>query len=169
MELVRPKRRSPIPARQRADLPLDAVGIPDAADAGTRRRSPVPRPARAANAPSELGPRPRAKAARATAPDRRPRPHPVRPGPGGGHAPPDSEGHPRRPPRAAPPHPPADSFRLGLAPGLRADESFGQLGLPVASGPFELSLSQTEGPAEVGHAGVGPVEVGPAEDGPAEV
>jgi hypothetical protein len=41
MELVRPKRRSPIPARQR--------------------------PARAANAPPELGPRPRAKAARAAA------------------------------------------------------------------------------------------------------
>ncbi|MBV8556620.1 MAG: hypothetical protein JO116_13745, partial [Planctomycetaceae bacterium] len=33
---------------------------------------------------------------------------PTRPGPVGGHAPPDGEGHPRRPPRAAPPHPPRD-------------------------------------------------------------
>ena len=34
--------------------------------------------------------------------------HPVRPGPGGGHAPPYGGRHPRRPPRAAPPHPPRD-------------------------------------------------------------
>ncbi|MBV8314316.1 MAG: hypothetical protein JOZ53_05220, partial [Planctomycetaceae bacterium] len=35
-------------------------------------------------------------------------PHPVRPGPGGDHAPPDGEGHPRRPPWAVPPHLPRD-------------------------------------------------------------
>ena len=64
MELVRPKRRSPIPARQRTDLPLDAVGIPDATDVGTRHWCPLPRHARAAEAHPEVGPRPRAKAAR---------------------------------------------------------------------------------------------------------
>ena len=63
MELVRPKRRSPVPARHHAALPLDAVGIPDAADVVTRSRSPVPRPFRPLP-PPEPGPRPRAKAAR---------------------------------------------------------------------------------------------------------
>ena len=64
MELARPERRSPIPSRQRAALPLNAVGIPSATGAVTRSRSPVPRPARAANAPPEMGHHPRAKVAR---------------------------------------------------------------------------------------------------------
>ena len=81
----RPARRRPSPEpeqgghwRNRRTLPprrplgnLDASGSLKTADAGTRSRSPVPWPARTADAPPELGPRPRAKAARAAAPDRR--------------------------------------------------------------------------------------------------
>ena len=59
---------------------LRAGSSPPDADAGTRSRSPGPRPARAANAPPEMGPTPAARetcrrlvseAARAAAPDRR--------------------------------------------------------------------------------------------------
>ena len=52
--------------------------------------------------------------------------HPVRPGPVGGHAPPDGAGHPRRPPRAAPPHPPRDR---------RRGEPFGRPSACIAATP----------------------------------
>ena len=94
-------------------LPSDAViqmpMDPPERCRGRTKQSPDARPRPGRQGPSRAGPpspspgRPR----RGRRPPR-PRPHPVRPGPGGDHARANTEGHPRRPPRAAPPHPPRD-------------------------------------------------------------
>src|SRR5512135_1637066 len=89
--------KSPIPARQRAALPLNAVGIPDAADAVTQSRSPEPRPLRPPP-PGDGPPSPSQGRPRRGPRPPRPRPPPVRPGPVGDHA---------RSRRREPPPPPA--------------------------------------------------------------
>ena len=80
--------------------------------------------------------------------------HPVRPGPGGGHAPPDGGRHPRRPPRAAPPHPPRD--------GRQGEHSAGPGGRrgPIAC---RFPASRPRAAEAGGYAGVYPLD---AEDPP---
>ena len=131
--------KSPIPARQRAALPLDAVGIPDAADTGTRRRSlvhappgpPTPR-RRWAPVPEPRPPAPRPPTAAPSTPPgparsgRRPRPArrrgpPPPPAPGRStppatRRPPRPQGGPGSPPRPRRASGTPDAWRPPWAP-----------------------------------------------------
>jgi hypothetical protein len=87
----------PVPIGEPVLVPTSLPTDPPDADAGTRRRSQMPCQARAAEVE-----------------------RPTRSGPVGGHAPPDGAGQHRRPPRAAPPHPPRDGGQgPENAPGAR--------------------------------------------------